>query len=453
MTIHLRPRAALNIQPQVICLEEGPLAPIYDDLLKIILSSRSLHLPPLVLRRDTKDVRSIIHAIMVVSKRWNATMRELIVPLLNDRTIQWSFLPALSNPKTMTAPENPLYKFLAQTNRGSRLAHLDLSNIGRINADRLGDIVTSCVNVQSLLLSQCFFDLKHLIQLPKLKFFTFSYSQPLNVSALGTLPALESLNIQNCFGDPCWTQLNLSTSLRRIHIHAGLANYIKQLPVSLTSLTLFKTILTDKNPFQGLTNLKHLSFSLGEDEEFPSLENLSALESLEIAACDDLPEDYLNDVPQIKRLKVSCSENLPSLLSLTNLTKVILNSVDYPEISHLSQLTELKMVDCTYDWRTFAGMNNLKKLTLNNWNQLPVGISLTETPNLEMLHIRSNKLKTITARALTSLQSLKINCKVLQELIIPVHLPGTAQIDISKKTRRSYTDELPKGTYSKVLLF
>lgn len=451
MTIHLRPRAALNIQPQVICLEEGPLAPIYEDLLKIILSTRQLHSSPLVLRRDTQDVRSIIHAIMVVSKRWNATMRELIVPLLNDRTIQWSYLPSLSN-QAITKPDNPIFKFLAQTDRGSRLVHLDLTSIKRINADRLGNIVTSCVNVQTLVLSQCFFDLNHLIQLPKLKFFTISHSQPVNVSALGSLPSTESINIQNCSGGQTWTHLNFCTALKKIYIYSRSANYIRHLPASLTSLTLFNTSLVEKDSFQYLTNLKHLSFSVGEDEVFHSLENLNALESLEIA-CNNLPVDYLSDVSQIKRLKISFSENIPDLSSFANLSQLILNSVDYPELGNLPQLTELKMEKCTFAWRTFAGMKNLRKLTLNSWDQLPIGITFLETPNLQVLNIRSNKLETISARALTSLTHLKINCGRLKELTLPKDVARTAQRDISKKARSRYIEEFPEGVYSEVSFF
>ena len=444
MTISLSSRFALTVKPQDVCLEEGPFATIYEDLLKTILSKRTLHVPPLVMRRGRQEVRSIIHSILVVSKRWNATMRELIVPLINHKTIQWTSLP----------PVHPLdlCKFLAQPSRGKRLVHLDLSKIGFVNADRLGEMVKACVHVQSLILSGCVFDLSHLLQLPKLKCFSSSHIEPLNVSVLGSLPSLESVFIKNALGDPTWTQLNTSTTLKKLHIHSKFPSRIKALPASLTSLSLFNTNFVDKDAFQDLTSLKHLSFSVIDDEMFHSLKSLDALDSLEIA-CHDLPADYLNSVTHIQRLKIAFAENIPNLSFFTKLSKLILSSVDYPDIGYLPHLTDLKMEKCTYDWRAFAGLKNLRKLTLVSWDKLPVGITLQEMPHLQILHIRSNKLETISARALTSLTCLKIECSKLKELTLPKGIAHTVKRDISKKARSRYIEEFPKGVHSEVSLF
>lgn len=436
------------VPAEIKCREEGPLAPIYDELLKIILSSRQLYSPPLIFKKDTKDVRAVIHAIMVVSKRWNATMRELIVPLLNNNTIDWSYLPAVNNLK---APKSPIYQFLAQPNRARLVTRLDLSRIGTMNGDRLGEIVRLCANVQALFISSCTFDLNHLTTLPNLKLFDISCSTPLNVSVLGERPSLEIMRIKKCYGNPYWTHLNSSTSLKSLLIHSRSNHYIQEVPASLTSLNLFSTYFTADDPFQSLIRLKHLSFSVIEDT-FPPLKNLPALESLEIAS-GHLPDGYLEDVLQIKRLKVSFSQNLPDLKPFTNLTQLFLCKVDNPQIRFLENLTELKMVNCTFNWMTFTGMKSLKKLTLNNWKKTPEEVSFHQAPNLESLTIHSNRIVNIYARSLTKLDYLKINCGELKCLTLPVDIGRTAEIKITQKVKNSFREEAVEGLGSVVFLF
>jgi Leucine-rich repeat (LRR) protein len=96
-------------------------------------------------------------------------------------------------------------------------------------------------------------------------------------------------------------------------------------------------------------------------------------------------------------------------------------------------------------------MKNLKKLTLNNWNQLPVEISLLEMPKLEIVNIRSNRLQTIFARNITSLTHLKINCRALREFTLSKDVAKTVQREINKRERGCYVEKFPP--YAKVSRF
>lgn len=405
-----------------------------SDVFKIIFSNRQIYALPFIVKRDEEDVRSVILAIMSVAKAWNRNMKDSLVYLLNNNIIQWKDLPGTGE----IAGSALIYKFLKNRDRMNQVTRLSLSH--KTIPDRLGNIVRMCVRVQSLHISNNIFDLNHLTPLTKLKILDLSKSEPINVSVLGELP-LESIRIKNCLGNILWMNLNSSTSLKRLQIHSREEQDVENVPSSLTSLSLFKTHFIEQDPFQAVTQLKHLSFPVREDE-YPSLKNLTDLESLEVA-CTHLPEGYLEDVIQIKRLKVSHSDNLPSLSSFSNLTQLFLVSVTSSNIRCLTNLTELSMVNCSYNSMTFMGLKNLKKLTLNNWKKLAEVVSFHQVPNLEVLDIRSNCLRTVYANRLTRLTCLKIDSSELDSLSLPVDLKKIAKVWISKREQKNYISHSP----------
>lgn len=405
-----------------------------DDALNVIFSSKQLYSPPFVINKSNNDPRFTVHVLMAVSKQWQRIMHELIVPLLNNRTIQWSYLPLVMEDKAFSTPDNPIHKFLLQPINASGLKHLDLRKIKEVHGDRLGEITALCINVQALFLSHCYFDLNHLKPLLKLKVFSIAESNLLNASALGSCSSLENLRVEKCSG-VYWKCFN--SKLKNIYIYSKFFNHIENLPPLLTSLTLFNTDLKGNNPFQLLTQLKHLSVH----NQFQPLEPLSSLESLEIT-CNLLPDQYLESASQVRRLKISRSNNLPDFASFKNLTQLFLRSINFPEISALTNLTELTMDECLYSSETFTKLTSLKKLTLRNysWESRYRILAFYKLPHMETLHINSRTLTKISVRGLTSLQCLKINCKSLQELALPPQTLALTDLDISKTVRRQYSE-------------
>ena len=413
--------------------EMAPIERCDEDALKVIFLTKRLYSPPFIVNKSFKDIRLTVHVLMTVSKKWRRIMHELIVPLLNSHTIRWSDLPLVKNDKALTAPNNPIRKFLLQPERASLLMRLDLRGIKDIHSDRVGEIIDFCKNVQTLFLSYCYFDLRHLTKLPKLKVFWITESNLLNTGEMKHCSTLENISIEKCSG-VYWDSFN--SKLQKLAICSQFTHNIQTLPHSLTSLTLSNAYLTADNPLQSLTLLKHLS--MNNPRQLPPLDKLESLESLEIA-CDLLPEGYLENASQVKRLKISKSNNLPKFDSFDNLTQLFLNSIHYPSISVLTKITELKMEECLYSSETFAQLKNLRKLTLKNhqWESRYTTLVFNDLPNMEMLHINSFRLVNISARALTSLRNLTINCKSIQELVIPVQI---AHLDISKLTRHCYRE-------------
>lgn len=404
----------------------------HDDLLKVILSAKCLYAPPFIVNKTLNDIRSKVHALMTVSKRWRRIMHELIVPLLNNKIIKWSNLPLVRNDKAFATPDNPIHKFLLQKEMASRLMRLDLRDIKDIHSDRLGEITALCINVHMLFLSDCYFDLTHLTKLSKLKVFWITESNLLNTSAMNHCLSLKNLRVERCRG-LYWQCFN--SELQKLYIQSKFFNQVEKLPPCLTSLTLSNVQLTEDNPLQSLTQLNHLSM----DNQHYALDKLSSLESLEMT-CDYLPEGCLEAVSHIKKLKISRSNNLPNFASFDNLTHLFLNSINFPEIGDLTKLTELAMGECLYGSETFARLTNLKKLTLKNyqWESQYSTLTFHDLPSIETLHISSHRLKNISIRALTSLRSLKINCKPLQELLLPIQTSGITDIEISKHAKRIY---------------
>ncbi len=427
------------IHQQQIDQKEGPLASIFDELIGIILSNKNLYSKPFLTIRGSVEVRLPIHALLVVSKKWNTVMKQLIVSLLNCNKIRCSDLPDVS---PSVFPKRALQVFFEQPKRANCIRRLDFGNMDRINGDVLGSIVKRCMNLEALLLSMCTFDLNNLCDLSNLQRLNISCVTPLNVAVLGTLPSLKNVRLNNCAEGPYWTHLNLSTSIQKLDVHSRSIQHMENLPACLNNLTLSRINLIEDDPFQFLTSLRHLAY-FPVEENFHSLKNLSALESLEITT-NEFPEDYLEDVKQIKRLKLIHTDLMPSLKSFRHLTQLFLVNVYQFDLSGLNNLIELKMVKCSYSSETFVGLNNLKKLTLEMGKD-ENRISLKQLTNLEELTIKSSRLTGIEAFSLINLKKLKIMSKALRFITLPLDLAKTAEITISKNAKKIVRRDFQKG--------
>jgi Leucine-rich repeat (LRR) protein len=230
---------------------------------------------------------------------------------------QLESLDLQGNPVTNTAPLAGL----------TNLSRVDLTGVAI-----LCDGLSGLANVKNLILDGNYsvLDASCLTNLTSVTNLSLASCIMTNLSALGSLPNLQFLDLENRWNANCQDLIGL-TNIITLNLQNNSLTNLSGLGslYNLQSLDLSYNLATNLSPLAGLTNLTSL---LLQNNWAADLDTLPALPEL----------SYLN-------LHQSQFSDLNSLAALTNLTNVVVSNNRLTNIDGLRNLPQLRQVDLSYN--------------------------------------------------------------------------------------------------------
>lgn len=147
-----------------------------------------------------------------------------------------------------------------------------------------------------------------------------------------------------------------------------------------------------------------------------SLDSLSHLKELLLDANGPGPIPSLDGLPQLEKLTLYCTQNIPSLDQLVNLKELRIVNSTHP-IASLNNLVGLEKLSISSGAQPIPSLDaliNLVDLTITNSGAIP---SLQKQEKLTRLEIRNHNITQIDLTSQAPLQELILkNCRRLQKL-------------------------------------
>lgn len=212
--------------------------------------------------------------------------------------------------------------------------------------------------------------------------------------------------------------------------------------------------ITDYSPINSLPQLEALSFSRYFSQEMPALNNLSNVKKLSLSRPEDM--NVLRNFPNCTELTLSaCNFNSPDALAgLTGLTSLTLSSIfnDLNNLNFVRDMNSLKYLDisgCSV-YNNISGVFSLPALETLNMNGCELRIDDTAVPDqssLQRLYMNKVKIyKNVSVSQYGMFTEVSYDEDLLENRIdLLSHFPNLKVLDISSNKIKSidFVENLP----------
>lgn len=212
--------------------------------------------------------------------------------------------------------------------------------------------------------------------------------------------------------------------------------------------------VTDYSPINTLPQLESLSFDRYFSQDMPALDNLPNVRRLSLTRPEDM--NVLRNFPNCTELTLSaCNFTAPdALASLTNLTSLTLSSIfnDLNNLNFTRDMSSLKYLDisgCSV-YNNISGVFSLPSLEVLNMNGCELRIDNTavpEQPSLQKLYIKGIKVyKNVSVSQYGMFTEVSYDEDLLENRIdLLSHFPNLKVLDISSNKIKSidFVENMP----------
>lgn len=220
--------------------------------------------------------------------------------------------------------------------------------------------------------------------------------------------------------------------------------------VSLETLTIQDSRLSDLSPLTQLKNLKHLNLAFNEIGDISALSHLTNLEYLDLSFNQINDISSLSSLNKLQELRLDANE-ISDITSLTNkgsLQKLCLDDNNISDLSALNSLNQLTHLGLAYNQISnispLTNFNNITTLVLNNNNinsHSTTGIgALANLATLQHLYLHDNQITNIDKLATPGLNNLKTLNLEFNQIIDITPLSDLTQLTQLRLSHNSISD-------------